>query len=107
LTDTNTVPASRQDHPAAELRLGEGDVEIAIDSHDFAGALHFRSEHRIGPGEAREREHRFLDRDMADVAVDRLEVAISGSPAITRAAILAIGGRSPWRRTARCGWRAD
>ena len=45
-------PGFRQDNSAAELGLGESDVEIAIDSHDFTGTLHFRSQDRVGAGEA-------------------------------------------------------
>ena len=52
LTETNSVPPSGSTVPCAELRLDEGGGEIAVDSHDFAGGLHLRREHRIGPGEA-------------------------------------------------------
>ena len=50
--------SSGQDHSRAEQGLGEGNVEIRIDSHDFSGAPHFRSKHRIGPREARKGEDR-------------------------------------------------
>ena len=101
-------PALRQDHPGAEQGLGECDVEIAIDSHDFARALHFRSEDGIGAREAREGEHGLLDRDIIRDRAGPRPDSPSVSPAITRAAILATRrARPPWRRTARSGSRAD
>ena len=63
-------PSLRQRHSRSDQRLGEGDVEIMSDSHDFTGALHFWSKHGIGPGEAREREHRFFHGDIVDPAPD-------------------------------------
>src|SRR3546814_10799618 len=58
----------------AELRLRKGEVEIAVDPHDFARRFHFGRQHRVGAGEAREGENRFLHRDMRDVAVDLRQV---------------------------------
>ena len=43
------------------------------------------------PGKRAKGKTALLDRDMADVAVDRRRSWTSGSPAMTRAAILAIG----------------
>src|SRR5436190_4251621 len=67
--------ALRQEHPGAKQGLGEGDVEILIDSHDFARALHLRSEHGIGAWETRKGEYWPLDGDIAQVARDRIELA--------------------------------
>src|ERR1700734_3590683 len=55
---------------AAEPAFGEGDVARPGEPHHFAGRAHFRAEHRIDAGEARERKPRLLDADM----VDRLEL---------------------------------
>src|SRR3546814_15507883 len=65
-----------QDGPRAQLRLGEGGGEIAVDAHDFAGALHFRREDRIDAGEAGEGEDGFLDRDMTE---DRKSTRLNSS----------------------------
>src|SRR5205814_8880658 len=55
----------RQVGAAAELRLGEGAAEIAVEPHDLAGRFHLRPEDQIDAGETGEREYRLLDRDMA------------------------------------------
>ena len=84
----------RQVGAGAELRLGEGAAEIAVEPHDLAGRFHLGAEDQIDAGEAGEREHRLLDRDMRRLPARRLpldEQSASFSPAITRAAILAIG----------------
>ena len=64
-TETKTQPVERQVGAAAELRLGEGAAEIGVEPHDLAGRVHLRAEDQIDAGEAGEREHRLLDRDMA------------------------------------------
>ena len=64
LTETKTVPVQRQADAGAELRLGEGAAEIAVDAHDLAGRFHLRPEDDVDAGEAGEREHRLLDRDV-------------------------------------------
>ena len=83
----------RQVGAAAELRLGEGAAEIDVEPHHLAGRFHLRPEDQIDAGEAGEREHRLLDRDMPPAARAALErrSRASFSPAMTRAAILAIG----------------
>ena len=66
--------ALRQVDPGAKLRLGEGAGEIAVQPHHLAGRFHLRAKHHIDAGEPREREHRFLDRDMgADAAAIEIE----------------------------------
>ena len=92
LTERNTVPASRQLHAGAELGLGEGALEAGIEAHDLAGGFHLRAQDRVDVGEAGEREHRLLHRDMRR---DRLVVEAGSrrslAPAMTRAPILATG----------------
>src|SRR5215475_3496657 len=63
-------------HPgaAAELALGEGDFERSVDAHHFSGRPHLRTQYRIDTGETREREYRFLDADMAGLALGQVEV---------------------------------
>ncbi len=64
LTEMKTVPSWRQLVAGAELRLGEGAAEIAVEAHHLAGRFHLRPEDDVDAGEAGEREHRLLDRDM-------------------------------------------
>ena len=69
------MPGVWQDHAGAELRFGEGAFEADIDAHHLAGGFHFRSEDRVHIGEAGEREHRLLHRDMrCDAHVVQMEV---------------------------------
>ena len=86
------MPRLRQLHPGAELRLGEGALEAGVEAHHLAGRFHLGAEDGVDVREAREREHRFLDRDMrarwrwsSSLKLDSL------APAITRAPILATG----------------
>jgi hypothetical protein len=66
--------AHRDEHGAArrhlgagaELALGEGHVEGAVEADDLAGRAHLRAQHRVDAGEAGEGEHRFLDADMIE-----------------------------------------
>ena len=58
----------RQPRAAAELALGEGDLEVAVEAHHLAGRFHLRPEHGVDAGEAGEREHRLLDADMVEAA---------------------------------------
>ncbi len=81
----------RQLDAGAELRLGEGAAEIAIEAHHLAGRFHLRPQDDIDAGEAGEGEHRLLDRHMRDGACRLKAKPASLSPAISRAAILAIG----------------
>ena len=69
---------ARQFDAGAELRLGEGQREIRVEADDFAGRAHFRAEQRVDAGEAGEREDRFLDGDVLQLA---------------RIGLLAIGGK--------------
>src|SRR3546814_5421502 len=46
----------RQAVARAELRLRQGEVVIAVDSHDFARRFHFGRQTRIGAGEPRDRK---------------------------------------------------
>ena len=49
---------------AVEEALGEGGLEILVEPHHLAGGAHLRPERGIDAGEARERKHRLLHRDM-------------------------------------------
>ena len=51
------------------LGLGEGLGEAPAQAHHLTGRPHLGAEHRVGAGEAREREHRLLDRDAAGPGV--------------------------------------
>ena len=107
-TETKTVPAVGTQVAGAELALGEGDGEVAVEAHHLAGRAHLRAEQHVDAGEAGEGEDRFLDRDMADAGRLRGRSSASVSPAMTRARDL--GDRHadrPWRRRARCARRAD
>src|SRR5690606_29927987 len=53
--------------PRTELAFPERHREVAVDAHDLAGRAHFGTEDRIDAGEPREREHRFLDRDVIEL----------------------------------------
>src|SRR4051812_27949596 len=59
---------------AAELALGEGDFERTVEAHHLAGRSHLRTEHGVDTGETREREYRFLDADMAELALLQIEI---------------------------------
>ena len=63
---------ARQGGAAADLALGEGDVEGAVEAHDLAGRLHLRAEHRVDAREPGEREHGLLHADMLELR--RLQV---------------------------------
>ena len=82
----------RQDRAGAELGLGEGDAEVAVDAHHLAGRLHLRTEQRVDAGELGEREDRFLDGDVGrdDLGGEARDRAAS-RPTMTRAASLASG----------------
>ena len=73
-TDTNTVPVRGHLRAGAELALGEGDAEAAVEADHFAGRAHFRAEQHVDAGEPGEGKHRFLDADMgaAPSARDRM-----------------------------------
>ena len=81
---------ARQIGAAADLALGEGDLEGSVDAHHLAGRFHLRAQHGVDAGEAREREHRFLDRAVLNARRPSLKLARL-SPAMMRAAILATG----------------
>src|SRR5947209_11741114 len=61
--DEHTAGA-RYFRAAAELALGESDIERAIEAHDLAGRAHFRPEHSVDAGKPREGKDGFLDPDM-------------------------------------------
>ena len=83
----------------------------AVDAHDLAGRAHLGPEHRVDVGEAVERQHRLLHRDVAAVgrraqqpfgrAARRASRRPSPAPRPWPAA-----RRSPCSRTAPCGSRA-
>ena len=57
----------RQHLAGAELALDEGHGEVAVDAHHLAGRAHLGTEDGIDAGEAREREHGFLDGDVVEL----------------------------------------
>ena len=64
-SERNTVPLSRQLVARAGLALRERHAERAVDAHDLAGRAHLGPEDRVDVGEAVERQHGFLHRDVA------------------------------------------
>ncbi len=82
---------TRQFDAGAELRLGKGQREIRVEADDFAGRAHFRAEQRVDAGEAGEREDRFLDGDVLQVARIGL-FAIGGEGRVERLAGHDAGG---------------
>ena len=63
------MPLVGQPVAGGQLALGERQAEGAVDAHHLAGRAHLGPEHRVDLGEAVERQHRLLDRDVP--AVDR------------------------------------
>ena len=57
---------ARRRQPVARraLALGERETERAVDAHHLAGRAHLGAEHGVDVGEAVEREHRLLHRDV-------------------------------------------
>ena len=110
-SDRNTVPVARQPVARGDLALGERQAERAVDAHDLAGRAHLGAEHGVDVGEAVERQHRLLHRDVARRrpagaadprrAARRASRRPSPGPRPSRAA-----RRSPCSRTAPCGSRA-
>ena len=92
-TVMNTVPALGQAGARRGLRLGEGGREVARDAHDLAGGAHLGTEQRVGAGEAVERQHRLLDRDVVSWRAGSAGRPSSASvaPSMIRQAILASG----------------
>ena len=92
LTERNTVPAVGRITPAPSCDFGEGALEAGIEAHHLAGGFHFRTEDGVDVGEAGEREHRLLHRDVRRDRSDRPAGSpASLAPAMTRAPILATG----------------
>ena len=60
---------ARQVRARRRLRLGERGREVGADAHDLAGRAHLRPEQRVRAGEAVERQHRLLDRDVVAVRI--------------------------------------
>ena len=83
--------AGRHRAAGAELALGEGDGVVAVEAHGLAGRAHLGAEQRVDAGEAGEREHRLLDRDVVVARSRFRSKPASGSPAMTSAPILANG----------------
>ena len=50
--------------PGTELRFGEGALEAGVEAHHLAGGFHLRAQDGVDVGEAGEREHRLLHRDV-------------------------------------------
>ena len=65
---------ARHARAAAELALGERDLERAVDAHDLAGRTHLRTKHGVDAGEAREREDGFLHADVVELLFLQLEI---------------------------------
>ena len=63
-SDRNTVPVGRQHRAGGQLGLEERLAERAVDAHHLAGRAHLRAERGVDLGEAVERQHRLLDRDV-------------------------------------------
>ena len=64
-TETNTVPARGRSVPPPIWLLAKAISNERVEAHHLAGRFHLRAEHGVDAGEAREREHRLLDRDDA------------------------------------------
>jgi hypothetical protein len=70
-TETKTVPETRHDgRHCAELALGEGEREGAVEAHDLAGGLHLWAQQDVDAGEAGEGEHRLLDARCGRARID-------------------------------------
>ena len=105
--EMKAAPGAGQGLARAALRLGERLGEAAAEAHHLAGRAHLGTEHRVGAGEPREREHRLLHRDLpgrAPPPAGRARRAGRRASAARRGA--RAGRRWPWRRTARCATRA-
>ena len=63
------APAGRERAAGGALGLGERGREVGGARHHLARRAHLGPEHRVGAGEAREREHRGLDVVAADAAL--------------------------------------
>ena len=78
------------------LALREREPNDAVDAHDLAGRAHLGTEDRVDLGEAVERQHRFLHRDVtalrpAGAAALPSRSSASVAPTMTRAATFASG----------------
>ena len=82
----------RQPRARRGLRLRERGREVGGDPHHLARRAHLRPEQRVGAGEAVERQHRLLDRDVVGaIGSSGRPMSASRSPSITRQAIFASG----------------
>ena len=63
-TETNTHAVDRQRAPAPSCDLAKARPKLRVEAHDLAGRAHLRPEDDVDAGEAREREDRFLHRDV-------------------------------------------
>ena len=93
VTVMKAVPAAGSARAGRGLGLGERRREVAGDAHDLAGRAHLGAEHRVGAGEAVERQHGLLDRHVRRPASGRPGRSRSArrSPSMSRQAILASG----------------
>ena len=104
----NTLPAAGSALARRDLgfheRLGKGRAH----AHHLAGRFHLRPEYRVGARKLDEREHRFLDREIAgdDRRVHALRRRESCPPCSAPRSWQA-APPSPSIRTARCATRAD
>ena len=107
VTVRNTVPVRGSRAPAAACAFANAAGKSCGHAHDLAGRAHLRPEQRVRPGEAVERHHRLLDRDVVAAADRRAGRARPASPpASPGTRSWPAGSRSPWRRTAPSATRA-
>ena len=109
------MPVGRQHRAGGQLGLVERPPERAVDAHHLAGRAHLRAERRVDLGEPGERQHRLLDGDRRRRRPWQHRRHAAGPrraarPAWRRASPASppwpAARRSPWRRTAPCGWPA-
>ncbi len=106
VTVMKTEPSSGSDDAGGGLGLAERGREVGGDAHHLAGALHLRAEHRVGAGEAGERQHRLLDADVVGRAARAAPGRRASRPASAAPRSSPAAPRSPSRRRARCARRA-
>ena len=107
VTDEERGAAVREPRARRGLRLRERGREVGGHAHHLAGRAHLRAEQRVGAGEAVEREHRLLDRDVrARGVLGQVQLARAARRASPGTRAWPAAARSPWRRTARSATRA-
>ncbi len=82
------MPSNGSERPAARSAFAKARRQVGRARHHLAGRAHLRAEHRIGAGEASERQHRRLDADLPRRPFGRQrEVELGGvAPAASRQA---------------------